>query len=60
MCVGLLANTAPLMTAIDVTKEFSDILTSVFGKGWGWAAVLLLARALRALHFFPSQKNFSV
>ena len=30
------------MTAIDVTKELSDILTSAFGKGWGWMAVYFL------------------
>jgi hypothetical protein len=35
------------MTAIDVTKELSDILTSAFGKGWGWVALLFLIRYLK-------------
>ena len=35
------------MVPLDVAKELSDILTSAFGKGWGWAVLLLLARALK-------------
>jgi len=35
------------MAIIDVTKELSDILTSAFGKGWGWAAIYFLTQALK-------------
>jgi hypothetical protein len=35
------------MAPLDVAKELAEILTSAFGKGWGWAAVLLLVRALK-------------
>ena len=39
------------MTIIDVTKELSDILTSAFGKGWGWLAVFLLTVILKKSTF---------
>jgi hypothetical protein len=34
------------MAIIDFTKELAEILTSAFGNGWGWAALLLLRRGL--------------
>jgi hypothetical protein len=33
------------MAPLDIAKELSYILTSTSGKGWGWAAVFVLARA---------------
>ena len=35
------------MAPLDVARELSEILTSAFGKGWGWAAVYLVARAFK-------------
>ena len=35
------------MAIIDVTKELADILTSAFGKGWGWAALFAAAKVVR-------------
>jgi hypothetical protein len=40
-----------LMAIIDVTKELSDILTSAFGSGWGWALILAVG------HFFKKSIN---
>jgi hypothetical protein len=35
------------MAIIDVTKELADILTSAFGKGWGWVTLYLIGAALK-------------
>ena len=35
------------MTAIDVTKELSGILTSAFGMGWGVALLFLVRSVLK-------------
>jgi hypothetical protein len=32
------------MSPLDVIKELSDILTSAFGQGWGWAALLFFVK----------------
>jgi hypothetical protein len=39
------------MAPLDVAKELAEILTSAFGKGWGWAAFFFLRRALKKTHF---------
>jgi hypothetical protein len=35
------------MAFLDVAKELAEILTAAFGKGWGWAALFLLAQLLK-------------
>jgi hypothetical protein len=45
------------MAPLDVAKELAEILTSAFGKGWGWVAVLLLVRALKKHRKKPLMAN---
>lgn len=39
------------MTFLDVTKTLSEVLTSAFGKGWGWMSAFLLARLFKKRRF---------
>jgi hypothetical protein len=42
------------MAVVNMAKEFADILTSAFGKGWGWACILLLTNYIKKFLFETS------
>ena len=35
------------MGFLDATKELADMLTSAFGKGWGWALVFAVTHSFK-------------
>lgn len=46
------------MTWVEVIHALTDLMTSAFGRGWGWAVIYLVFRIVKKnLSFFPLFKG---